>query len=177
MKENRVKKLNQHAAIINAPAPDGKIHRYFIDADKYRQASKYTWHSRLRANNTYEAAAFQKGGDTLTPITLHRLLAGAKPGQQVAFKDGNTRNCRAENLRVYESVGERVKDYFTCQVPLQGAKSNVPVAYETKHGERYLALFKNGGQTKTKGGFESIKAAQEWVLSEKAALCTCGDEV
>lgn len=172
MNRKRVFKLNQHAAEIRAPAPSGATHVYKIDAADFVKASKFTWNSRPRSNGTYEAQAYARNGSN-TPATLHRLISGAKSGQQVAFIDGDTKNCRRDNLRVYDSLGERLSDFYTCQVPILRGKSNVPHSYESASGTRYQGVFTKDGHTKTKAGFKTIKAAQEWVLSEKAQLCTC----
>ena len=176
MKTDRVKQLNQHTAVINAPAPNGSTHSYRIDAEDYEEASKYTWSSRPRHNGSFEASAYNPKSKTMAPITLHRLVVKPKSGQQVAFKDGNTRNCRKENLRVYDSVGERLSDFHTCQLPIRSQKSGITHSYETKSGTRYQAGFTKNYEHTSKAGFSSIKAAQEWVLSEKAALCGCGTD-
>lgn len=61
---------------------------YIIDAEDYPLVSKYKWYS----NKLGYAAT--KG------IFLHRMLSGAKKGQQVDHIDTNIRNNKKSNLRI-----------------------------------------------------------------------------
>ena len=134
---------------------------------------RYRWSSRIRANDSWEAQAYVGGAQQTA--TLHRLISGASDGQQVAFIDGDPQNCRLNNLRTYDSLGERLRDFHTCQVPLLRRQSNVK-SYAAVGGLHWQGFFRTNGRAFAKAGFESMKAAQEWVLSEKAAQCDCGDQ-
>lgn len=63
---------------------------YLIDAEDYPEVSKYKW---VTATNGYAVSANTK-------VYLHRLIADAKPGQQVDHININILDNRKQNLRV-----------------------------------------------------------------------------
>lgn len=63
---------------------------YLIDAEDYPKVSKYKW---VTNNNLYAVSTNKK-------IYLHRLIADAKPGQQVDHININVLDNRKQNLRI-----------------------------------------------------------------------------
>lgn len=66
-----------------------------VDAADYEIVAPYKWHAAGR-ERVYACARPRHAGDS---ISMHRLITGAKNGEQVDHCDGNGLNNRRANLR------------------------------------------------------------------------------
>lgn len=168
-KKNQIRLLNQHTAVIEIPAPDGRIHSYKFDADKIAQVEKYGWNTVRCFDGKYRAAAYKSEGKN---IYLNRLVAGVRRKQQVISLNQDPFDCRAENLKKVANRQERQKELFACVLPKVKKFKNAH-SYPVVGGVRWAGQFKHNGKHYHKGGFGSLKEAQAWVRREKAGFCGC----
>lgn len=82
------------------PLTKGKVAR--VDPNDFEWAKQYNWCAQTSRHNgiiTYYAA--RRTGRTL--LLLHRCLLNAVPGEEVDHWNGDTLDCRRENLRLATS--------------------------------------------------------------------------
>ena len=75
-----------------------KGRRAVVDSEDWDKVDPYVWFAGKHGNKTY--AARKEGRNS---ILLHRVIAGAKPGDKVKHIDGNTMDCRKKNLKVVKA--------------------------------------------------------------------------
>jgi hypothetical protein len=77
------------------PLTQGQV--ALIDDEDYELVSQYHWYAQKNAHNFYAKAHRPENHDSI--ISMHSLIMGAKPGQQVDHKNSNACDNRKENLR------------------------------------------------------------------------------
>jgi putative SOS response-associated peptidase YedK len=71
--------------------------------EDYKELSKYRWYYKKWRSREYAERTISVNGKPKN-IQMHRVITGAKPGEEVDHRDGNgLNNCR-ENLRVCTHV-------------------------------------------------------------------------
>lgn len=79
------------------PLTQGKF--CLVSDDDYEELSKYKWYYKTWKGREYAERVINLGGK-FKNTPMHRIIVGAKPGEEVDHRDGNgLNNCR-ENLRV-----------------------------------------------------------------------------
>lgn len=71
-----------------------------VDDEDYEELNKYVWYAH-RGGNAYYAARNNKGIDNRHRyLSMHRVIMGAKRGEQVDHINGNGLDNRRDNLRI-----------------------------------------------------------------------------
>jgi hypothetical protein len=69
-----------------------------IDDEDYNLVSNYNWYANKDGRTFYAATKIRQKGKRTT-ISMHRIIMGAKIGQQIDHTNGNGCDNRKENLR------------------------------------------------------------------------------
>jgi hypothetical protein len=77
-----------------------------VDENVYPVIALSKWHA-IRRNKRWYAERREDGES----IAMHRFIAGAGPGQIVHHLNGNGLDNRRENLHVYDSAGEHLREH------------------------------------------------------------------
>ena len=83
-----------------------------IDGEDLERVNRYTWRLEHFNRKSYVRCSISKNGK-VTKARLHRFILGAKPGDVVDHKNGDTLDNRKSNLRyctLSESAKNRVKN-------------------------------------------------------------------
>lgn len=96
-----------------------------IDADDYPLVSPHRWHAVRIKKRWYACASVGK-----RRIYMHRLIVGAKPGQQVDHKDVDGLNNRRANLRLCNDSQNQ---------------TNKPLRVDSTSGYKGVSFFKRDG--------------------------------
>jgi hypothetical protein len=83
------------------PLTNGQV--AVVDDEDYLRASQHGWYAlkhRGYGETTYLAmTSIKDAAGVWTPISLHRFLLDARPGDEVDHRDLNPLNCQRHNLR------------------------------------------------------------------------------
>jgi hypothetical protein len=71
-----------------------------IDDDDFDLVRAFKWRAHNGGSGMTYAGRTVAVGKKMTCVLMHRFITGAKPGQLVDHKDGNTMNNRRDNLRI-----------------------------------------------------------------------------
>ena len=69
------------------------------DEEFYRVNNKNWCLNKGKMNNGFYVMYGVRNGNNVRKVYLHRLIAGAEPGDRIEFVNGNTLDCRKTNLR------------------------------------------------------------------------------
>jgi hypothetical protein len=83
---------------IRIPLGDNKF--ALIEEEDYPLVSQYPWHAYRTKWNVYAGTTVRLAGGENRTLLLHRLLLGAKPGEEVDHIDLDGLNCTRKNLRL-----------------------------------------------------------------------------
>lgn len=128
---------------------------FLVDDDVFEWARNYRWHSRLKDSRFYAYHNTRRSGRNYR-IGLHRevMLSSNNDGRIVDHIDGNTQDCRRENLRVVSAKqsahNTRAKRRHTSRfkgVRRSGVKG------------KWRATIKSNGKTHHLGSFASEEQA------------------
>lgn len=78
-------------------------HSVKVDRDVFAKLHELSWQAVRIKGYVYAAHAWRDGAGERSAVHktyLHRLVARAAPGQSVRFRNGDTLDCRRENLRL-----------------------------------------------------------------------------
>lgn len=106
----QVQKLNEPNNFINARFirlyPSGFA---LVDSDLYETLNQYRWKAVRSKTCFYAVRKFKRNGKTIY-VRMHREIARAQPGEDVHHINGNTFDCRRQNLqRLDPYVHARIK--------------------------------------------------------------------
>jgi hypothetical protein len=77
-----------------------------VDDDDYADVSRFSWHAARGSNSrTWYARSRLDMGGYAKPTLLHRYLLKPADNEQIDHVDGNGLNCRRNNLRIADYVG------------------------------------------------------------------------
>jgi hypothetical protein len=84
-----------------------------VDDCDYAKVSKFKWcANKGSGNKTPYAVRGERLSGKLVRVSLHRMIARAEPGDKVEFVNGDTLDCRRENLVVYDGSYLRHPEYL-----------------------------------------------------------------
>lgn len=125
--------------------------------DRDAWASAIDWHAqRVSTGKFYAAKCIRVDGKPRT-YYLHRLLIAAPAGAEVDHRNGDTLDCRRENLRVatHKQNSRNVRRPTHNTTGFKGVRR-----IETKKlGVRWRAFIKTGGKQSTIGTFATAEGA------------------
>ncbi len=135
-----------------------------VDNIDFKRMNKYSWHYQPKRNTGYAIGLLRVNGKNSTR-RMHRMILGAKAGEQIDHINGNGLDNRRINLRIAtardNAINRRTK-------PKSGFKG-VRLMYTSKKGrEVYIATI--GPRTKhiVIGYFSSsVKAAKAYNIEAK----------
>jgi len=78
-----------------------------VSARDAARVNTYSWHLKTGGapDKVYAQASVRAGDGGKRSILLHRFITGARPGEIVDHKSGDTLDCRRSNLRVTTTRG------------------------------------------------------------------------
>lgn len=89
----------ENNAVVFIPLTQGKV--ALVDDVDYAHLIAFNWYAKKDRANNYAAYVHRPGsGIRGRKLLMHRLVMGAKPGEQVDHKNGNTLDNRRGNLRL-----------------------------------------------------------------------------
>ena len=88
---------------VEIPLTQGRV--ALIDAEDVDRVLQYKWHACHRPPNWYAATSAERRRGRV--IYLHRLIAGAKPGEHVDHINGDGLDCRRQNVRICTNAENR----------------------------------------------------------------------
>lgn len=170
---------------IRVPLYGGELHA-IVDAVDAERVLRHRWRAVQRKQNHTYAARGRATDDEL----LHRFIVGAKPGELVDHKDGDTLNNRRSNLRrctasqnqqnVRSSKRQKLGGYKGVSANRNARKweancASGPVRANGKRAKRYLGLFTDPIQAAHAYDREAIRAFGEFASlnfeENRAAHC------
>lgn len=131
-----------------------------IDDSDYSLVSSYSWHAVWHRHTWYAVANVQRNDGTKdkrgrsrrTTIQMHRLILGAKTGEQVDHEDGNGLNNQRSNIAIVtHSQNQQNQHAVRSRTGAMGVS-------ETRSG-KFQATIKRNGKTIALGTYPSILAA------------------
>lgn len=123
--------------MIEIPLTQGKI--ALIDDEDFDLVSQFTWHAFRGYKNLFYAA------NKKHRLLMHRLVLGAKIGEKVDHKNGNSLDNRRENLRI-ATTSQNAANWKHRDGKFKGVclekRTNTWISYIKKDGKTtYLGSF------------------------------------
>lgn len=145
---------------------------FFIDEEDYEKVSKKKWRlKKSSSKNTEKFYVISQTNGVFPPktIRLHRYILNCPEDKIVDHKDGDTLNCKKENLRICTPEGNNRNRQKIKGVHTSNYKG---VSFVKSRGNR-LAQIKIGNKRKNLGRYNSeIEAAR---IYDRAAFENFGE--
>lgn len=138
-----------------------------VDDEDYEQVSGRKWYAQVATHTVYAVRDNWARG-VKTAVSMHRVIVGAKPGEQVDHVNHDGLDNRRSNLRLcvgFQNQGNRRKQ--------QGTSSQFKGVYWNKRAGKWHTQIRFRGQQRHLGLFaDEVEAAKAY---DKAALAQWGE--
>ena len=125
-----------------------------LDDEDHKAQGVHHWRiNKVREGFVYAVRQYLIDGKK-TRIYLHRVIAGAKPGEVVDHINGNTIDNRRSNLRIVTRC-ENVQNHKPYATNTSG---HTGVSWH-KHGQKWQVIMKGNGKRVFLGSFDDVEEA------------------
>ncbi len=164
---NKYYKVDKNTVKLKIRTRGTGTHSFIFDKSDYKRVKNFTWYVNTAHEGRPHAVA--KSAETnFKTLRLSRFIMEIPEGSGsiISFKDGNTLNCKKNNLL----IGDRSLVRYVNEKPNKNNSLGIKGVYYDKKKDKYRVEFRINGKLRYFGIFKELREAKSVAKNVRAKI-------